>query len=312
MDRIAVLDVGTNSVKCLVAEPDGAGDLRPLSDRVSVVRLGEGLDRTERLDGAAMERTLSVMVAFAGEARAGGARRIIAVGTEALRKAENASEFIAAAEKLGIPLRVIPGEEEADLSFRAASSRVDTTGGALVFDAGGGSVEIVAGDGGGVRSRMSVPVGALRLHERHLAAADPPGLTAAKTAILGAVSALEESGAAALLTSLPGRPLVGIGGTVTAMASVELCLVPYDATRVQGYILTRGAVRRQIDRYASMSVQVRRRIRGLPPERALLILAGACLVAALLECSRREALQASDRGLRYGVALEVFAEGAEG
>jgi len=313
--RVAVLDVGTNSVKCLVAEPlpGEEADLRVLSDRVRVTRLGEGLDRTGRLTPEGIGRTLRVLTEMLSEARAAGAERLAMVGTEALRKAANASDFREALGRVGeeepllrgAELRILSGEEEALLSFRAAASRRDLSGGALVFDVGGGSSELILGDGEGLRKRISLPVGALRLHERFLSA-DPPGPEAAGLARRDALAALE--GGAALFRVARGLPLVGIGGTVTTMASVELGLEPYDPLRVQGFRLTRAAAGAQIRRYAAASLEERRKIRGLPRDRAAIVLAGACLVDALMERAGADSLAVSDRGLRYGVALAVLSE----
>lgn len=307
MNSKAVIDVGTNSVKLLVVS-SGGGDSRVLRDRVEVVRLGEGTAASGCLGEDAMARALAAIRGMAGEARELGADEIAAVGTQALRQARNGADFIGRVrEACGVAIEPITGEEEAELSFAAAASGLaGLTEGTPVrmFDVGGGSTEIVTGDGGRVRSRVSVPVGALALHGEFFA-----GLGLVGEAPLAAASSRVRSLLAAAGASPhagPGPLCVGVGGTITTLASVTLGAERYDGDAVSGLRLSLAEVGRQIALYASTPLGERPAIPGLDPRRADIILAGACVVRELLLSSGADGLTVSSRGLRYGVMRKRF------
>lgn len=300
----AIIDVGTNSVKLLVAScADGVSSV--LCDLVEVVRLGEGTAASGRLTEEAMSRALGAVCGMVQRARALGAEGIAAVGTQAMREAENAADFIGRVrDACGVEIRLISGEEEAELSFGAAISAfgdLPEKAVVCVFDVGGGSSEIIVGRGSGIRSRLSLPVGALALHGeffKGLELVDGKTLTDARTRIRGL---LTESPA----PRLGGRDLVcvGVGGTITTLASVMLALDPYDPGAIAGARLSVFEAERQIALYASTPLAERASIRGLNPKRADIILAGACIACELLLFTGAGYLTVSDRGLRYG-ALE--------
>jgi len=298
----AVIDVGTNSVKFHLAERRGDGTWRTLVDRAEVTRLGEGLHETDALSEAAMERTLGAIVGMAEEARRAGAEAIAAVGTAGLRKASNGAAFVALVEeRSGVRIDVISGEDEARLAYLAAVSALELPPGELVvFDSGGGSSQFTFGHGTHVDEHVSVEVGAVRFTERFgLDGAVPEEtLRAAREAI------------AADLTVLDGRPspaaLVGLGGAVTNLAAVELELAAYDPDAVHGAVLDRAEIDRQLELYRTRRADERREIVGLQPGRAEVILAGACIVRAVLDELGCESLTVSDRGLRHGVLVDRF------
>ncbi len=300
--RYAVVDVGTNSVKFHLAERAADGRWRQLVDRAEVTRLGEGLDDSGRLQPEPMERTIEAIVGMAEEARAHGAEAIAAVGTAGLRAAANSADFVDAVHtRCGVRVEVIGGDEEARLSYLAATAGIGRVDGSLVvFETGGGSTQFTFGRGDRIDEQFSIDVGAVRFTERFGldGVVDDGALAAALDAIAGA------------LGSLDGRPvpdaLVGMGGALTNLAAVKHELATYDPELVQGTVLDLGELDRQIELFRARSAEERREIVGLQPKRAEIILAGACVVRAVLVALRRESLVVSDRGLRHRLLVERF------
>jgi exopolyphosphatase/guanosine-5'-triphosphate,3'-diphosphate pyrophosphatase len=299
--RYAVIDVGTNSVKFRVAEREN-GAWRPVVDRAAVTRLGEGLHEGGGISSDAASRTADAIAGMAEEARRDGAREIAAVGTAGLRAATNSNEVLEAIrERAGVTVEVITGEEEGRLAYLAVRSGLPAADGSLVvFDTGGGSSQFTFGDGDCVLERFSVHVGAVRFTEAF-------GLD-------GAVAAdvVDDARAAirADLEQLQGRPapdvLVAMGGAITNMTAVMFELDPYDPDRVQGATLTTAEVDRQIERNRSADADGRRKITGLQPKRAEVILAGACIVRTVMDLLGVRELTVSDRGIRHGVFIDRF------
>lgn len=300
--RKAVIDVGTNSIKMLVAQNDSLGEIAVLFDRSVVVRLGEGITSTGLLGEEAMLRGLETLSFFAGEGRVLGVSSFYAVGTQALRTAQNAAHFIQRVrEKTGIEIRVISGDEEAQLSYRAAVHRVGKSEGIqLVFDVGGGSTELIEGRAGTSLRKVSIPVGALVLHDIFFAGVDRPDASLSLSAKKYVREAFEAARAIADDAN-GGLPLIGIGGTITTMARVILKTDRMNAPSLQGWSLLLSEVEQAIALFSSMSLEERKKLPGLEEKRAEIILAGACLVAGFLEFMCRDSLIISDRGLRYGV-----------
>jgi exopolyphosphatase/guanosine-5'-triphosphate,3'-diphosphate pyrophosphatase len=304
-ERCAVIDVGTNSVKFHVGERRADGALRTVADRAEVTRLGEGLDETGRLGAAPIMRTVDAIAAMVDEARRDGAGTIAAVGTAGLRIAPNAADLIDAVQaRTGVRVEVISGEDEARLAYLATVAGLGRglgDGAVVVFDSGGGSSQFTFGHGAQPDERFSVDVGAVRLTERY--GLDGPVSAAALDAAL--------DGIAAELGALRSRPrpdtVVGMGGAVTNLAAVKHGLATYDPDVVQGSVLDRGEIDRQIGLYRVRTAAERRAIVGLQPNRAEVILAGACVVRTVLGLLGRDALTVSDRGLRHGVLAERLA-----
>jgi exopolyphosphatase/guanosine-5'-triphosphate,3'-diphosphate pyrophosphatase len=299
--RYAVIDVGTNSVKFHVGERRADGEWSTIVDRAEVTRLGEGLDRTGRLEAGPVERTVEAIAAMAREARRHGAEAIAAVGTAGLRIAPNAAEFVAAVRsRCGVQVEVIPGEEEARLAYLAATAALGPVRGPLVvFDTGGGSSQFTFGDRAHVDERFSVNLGAVRFTERY----GLDGVVSEDT--LGAALSAIAADLAALHRPAPDT-VVGMGGAVTNLAAVKHGLATYDADVVQGTVLHRSEIERQIEMYRTRTASERREIVGLQPNRAEVILAGACIVRGVLAILGRDRLTVSDRGLRHGLLVERF------
>jgi exopolyphosphatase / guanosine-5'-triphosphate,3'-diphosphate pyrophosphatase len=300
--RYAVVDIGTNSVKFHIGQQSPNGTWERVVDRAEVTRLGEGLHDAGDIQAEPMERTVRAVETMVAEARENDVLAVAAVGTAALRIAANtsiASDSIRA--RTGLPLEVVSGEEESRLAYLAASAGVGMAEGTVVvFDTGGGSTQFTFGRGGGVDERFSLNVGAVSYTERF-------GLDqmADDETVEEARLALSED-----LSSLDGRPspdaVVGMGGTVTNITAVSLSLERYDPDAVQGAIISIDEVERQIALYRSMGHEDRRDIVGLQDNRAPVILAGALIVATLMDKLGAPSVVVSDRGLRHGLIRERF------
>ena len=304
MERFAVVDVGTNSVKFHIGERRADGGWRTVLDRAQSTRLGDGLQETGHLNPEPMERTVAAIAEMAEEARQHRVAAIAAVGTAGLRIAPNSADLVEAVQaRSGVLLEVISGEQEARLAYLAAMAGIgQVPGSRVVFDTGGGSSQFTFGSGDEVEERFSVDVGAVRYTERyHL-----DGVVSQEV-LAEALAALDAD-----LGRLDGRPtpevLVAMGGAVTNLTAVKHSLAEYDADVVQGTVLDRSEIDRQIELYRTRSLDERREIVGLQPQRADIILAGACIVRTVLGKLGKDSLTVSDRGLRHGVLDHRFGQ----
>ena len=288
--------MGTNSTRLLVADVDGA-DLAEVERLLRITRLGDRVDAAGRLSDAGMERVHTVLEDYAARARELGAERVLATATSAVRDADNGSEFLAdVRQQHGFETRLLSGREEAELTYRGVTSRLAAGPGTLVCDIGGGSTELVLGGPAGVLDATSLDVGCVRMSERCLRS-DPP--TAAELA------ELREAVAALLPREITSRTstLVGVAGTVTTLAALDLGLEQYDRDRVDGYLLTRRAAQSQLHRLAALSLEERRQVPALEPERAPVIVAGAAILVATLAYFGLNTITASERDILDGIAL---------
>jgi exopolyphosphatase/guanosine-5'-triphosphate,3'-diphosphate pyrophosphatase len=305
-ERVAAIDVGTNTVLLTVAERRGRS-FQPVVERAEITRLGRGVDRTGRLDPSAIADTVAVIARYGAEARSLGVTRIAVVATSAARDAANGAEFFEATRAAaGLVPEIIAGGEEARLVHLSAWGDFGTPGGRLaVLDVGGGSSELTWGDGPVPQGRRSFQMGAVRLTER-VSPGDPPSgddlrrmQEAAREALLE-VKEIRASGA------LSGARLVAVAGTVTTLAAVAQALPAYDAARVHGSPLSREALRALLGRLVPLTTAERARLPGMEPKRADVIVAGAILVATALELGGFDALTVSDRGVRWGLLHDRF------
>ena len=304
--RYAVIDVGTNSVKFHIAERAADGGWRALVDRAEVTRLGQDLDATGRLGADAIRRTAQAIEGMAEEAGRHDVESIVAVGTAGLRLAPNRAELIDAVRHVpGVDVEVIAGEEEARLAYLATAAELDVGDGTIVvFDTGGGSSQFTIGSGSHVDERFSLNVGAVRYMESYGldGLVDEAALSAALEAIAADLARLDG------LSTV--ERVVGMGGAVTNLAAVKHGLAVYDPDVVQGTVLDRAEIDRQIELYRTLDAHERRQIAGLQANRAPVILAGACIVRGILAKLGRDGLIVSDRGLRHGLLVERFAHRA--
>jgi exopolyphosphatase/guanosine-5'-triphosphate,3'-diphosphate pyrophosphatase len=303
MPCYAVIDVGTNSVKFNISERRDDGSWRTIVDRAEVTRLGEGLEKTGEISSDALARTVDAIAAMAAEAQENGVAAIAAVGTMGLRTARNSQQFIdAVKQRCGVCIEVIPGEEEGRLAYLAVKSGLGLTEGSLaIFDTGGGSTQFTFGRGAVVEERFSVNVGAVRYTEKY----GLGGVVSAEQlrAALDAIAA----DLARLGTGRSPDLLVGMGGAVTNIAAVKHGLTKYDPNIVQGSVIDRAEIERQVELYRSRSLDDRQTIVGLQPKRADVILAGACIVKTVMDKLGKDKLSVSDRGLRHGLLIDRFA-----
>jgi exopolyphosphatase/guanosine-5'-triphosphate,3'-diphosphate pyrophosphatase len=288
--KVAVVDIGTNSTRLLVADVrDGA--VTELDRRSLVTRLGEGVDRTGRLADAAQHRVLDVLDGFAEALR--GCERRIAVLTSAVRDAENGAGFTRrVAGGYGLDARTLSGDEEAALTYRGAA--VGREGDLLVIDVGGGSTELVT-----ARDHVSTQNGVVRHTERHLHD-DPPTPEQLEALARDVRTNLEES----LSFAFSGEA-IAVAGTATQCAAIDLQLEPYDAERVEGRVLTAGRLRELLGQVVAVPLAQRREIRGLDPDRAPVIVAGIVILLEVLEHFGLDRFTASEHDILWGVALSA-------
>ncbi len=304
MKRVAIIDIGSKSIKFFVGERQDDGSIATVLDTNDIAALGEGLSKTGRISEEALERNAQSVAAFAAKARELEADKIVAVGTMALRSAENSADFVSRVKDLcGVEVQIIPGEEEARLSYLAVLSGLPLKDGDLIiFDTGGGSTEFIFGHGTELKNRFSVNLGSNRITETFFA--DDPVKAGSVEA---AVAQIDKEFAEAGVNGKPAQ-LVGMGGTVTSMGAVKHKMVKYDPDVIQGSSLTKEDVEEQIKAYAERTIEQRRELPGLQPKRADVILSGACILKVILERLEAPQLTISDRGLRHGLAFDLLSK----
>ena len=304
--RVAVVDIGTNSTRLLVAEVADGRLVHELERQTEVTRLGEGVDRNGRLSDAAMQRVFDTCALYRERIDALGAERVVAVLTSAVRDAANGEEFRAELRRrFGFDAQIISGEVEARLTYRGATSWRAPDEPLLVLDIGGGSTELVVGQGDEVEFHVSTQIGSVRFTERYLQQDPPP--EAAVAACRDAVRAgLEE----AVPVDMRDGPADGIAvaGTPTSFAAIELRLEPYDRDRVHGHRLTREACERILRELAALPLSERRQVPGLHPDRAPTIVAGGLILVETMELFGLDSMEVSERDILEGAALEAAAE----
>lgn len=295
----AAIDIGSNSILLLVV--DGR---QVVHDEQRVVGLGKGLGDRGVFRPDRMEAALEVLRDYAVKVRELGvpADEVRVVATSASRRALNAATFYANVQKVtGLRVQVISGEEEARLTWLGGISGMDLAPGpVLLVDPGGGSTEVILGEGGHIHQRVSLEIGTVRLTEMFLGygTVEPQALARARAVIDEAFSGLR-------LDATP-RSAIAVAGTATTLAANSLGLLSYDPALVHNSILGVGALRTWIDKLLAAGPEERRRLMVVSPDRADTVLIGACILLRALECTRRQAWRVSDRGLRYGVVAPEF------
>lgn len=302
--RVAAYDCGTNSLRILVADYDPAtGVMTELARDMRIVRLGEGVDRTGRISDAAMDRMLAALTEFNAVAQELKADRTRFCATSAARDAENAAHFAAAVRGvIGVDPEVIPGSEEAALSFAGAVGSLGDTCAKpyLVVDIGGGSTEFIIG-GEAVEASRSLDIGSVRLTERHFAD-DPPTdaqVAAAVADVEAALDTLTEAG----VDLSKARTVVGVAGTVTTIAAGTLGLESYDREVIHHAELPVERVRSTVAELIAMSSDERRALGYMHPGRADVIGAGAVILDVLLRRTRVGSVLVSEHDILDGIAL---------
>jgi exopolyphosphatase/guanosine-5'-triphosphate,3'-diphosphate pyrophosphatase len=284
--RVASVDLGTNSTRLLVADVED-GRVLEVERQLKITRLGESVDTRRRLLPTAIARVRNCLVDYRRTAERLGAERVLAVATSAVRDADNGEAFLGeVAWSYGFSTQLLEGDEEALLTFRGASAGRDLAPGTLVVDIGGGSTELIVGGPDGVDFHRSVDVGCVRLTER-----------------FGEDLKRMADEVRAALPELDARGGIGVAGTVTALAALDLGLVEYDSDRVHGHALSRAAVEGQLERLGALDPEARRRVPGLEPDRGPVIVAGALILREVLAHYGLDEIEASEHDLLDGAAL---------
>jgi exopolyphosphatase/guanosine-5'-triphosphate,3'-diphosphate pyrophosphatase len=301
---IAVIDLGTNSTRVLVAHVED-GQVEQLERRSTVTRLGQGVDATGRLADEAVERVLDVLADYRRLIDGHEAEKVVALATSAVRDSDNGDEFRAKLrDRFGIDVQIISGDKEARLTFLGATSaRADRDDPTLVIDIGGGSTELVIGrPGADPDFHVSTQAGSVRQTERHLDG-DPPAadeLEALRTEVRGIV----EDGVPEDVRGAVTRG-IAVAGTATQLAGIARALdsAADPDTPLHGYVLTLAAVRGMLERLASVPLEERRQTPGLDPDRAPTIVAGAAILVESMEAFGLDQVETSETDILHGAAL---------
>jgi len=294
-----VVDVGSNSTRLLVADVDDR-QVDVLERRSQVTRLGRGVDLSGQLSEEAIDAVCDAVADYVSLYEGAGAERVVAIATSAVRDAANGDAFVAELrERFALSARVLDGAEEARLTYLGATMADPPTIPTLVIDIGGGSTELILGTGTEIGFRTSLQTGVVRQTERHLPS-DPPTTVELEALASDVRGPIEEAAAAAE----GPRPAAGIAvaGTPTSLAAVELKLEPYDSDRVHGHVLSLGEVQHQLSSLASLSLDERRRVQGLHPDRAPTIIAGIVILVETMRAFGLDRVEVSEHDILYGVA----------
>lgn len=309
-ERRSVIDIGTNSVKLLVADvADGGAE--PVLECSEQTRLGRGFYETHLLQGAAVAHTARVVARFALQARESGASPPRVIATSAARDARNPEQLLLAVHRVcGLSVEIITGEREADWAFVGVrSDRRLSDAPLLILDVGGGSTELILGDGAARLFSQSFPLGTVRMIEQ-LKPGDAPGpddLGRSLVFVRDYLTACVAPAVAPVWASLSHEKpqLVGTGGTASVLAALELGLTSFDRVRIESVALTWTQVRAQVERLWGLPLAERRKLPGLPPDRADVILTGAVIYDAVLSHFDLPTLRVSTRGMRFGALLDA-------
>jgi exopolyphosphatase/guanosine-5'-triphosphate,3'-diphosphate pyrophosphatase len=298
--RVAAVDLGTNSTRMLVADVSN-GSVAEVVRRLEITRLGEGVDERKRLLPAPIARVRSVLTDFRREADQLGAERTLAIATSAVRDAENGEAFLGEVEwSYGFETRLLSGHDEAALTFRGVASSRDVAAETLIVDIGGGSTELVVGGPDGLSFHDSLDLGCVRLTERFLAS-DPPTQGELERCAGKIRDLLDER----VPQDVRPRTAIGVAGTITSVAALDLRLTEYEPERVHGHVIERGSAEEQLRRLAALPLERRREVPALDPDRAPVIVAGAVILREVLDHFALDAIEASERDILDGAALEA-------
>ena len=302
MTRVAVVDIGTNSTRLLLAEV-GEDGLHELQRESIVTRLGEGVDATGALGDEPQARVFAALDRYAEAIERHRADVRTAVMTSAVRDASNGPVFAAAVrDRYGLEGRTLSGDDEARLTFLGATAaRGDDPNALLVIDIGGGSTELVVGASGAVEFHVSTQVGVVRHTERHVHS-DPPAADELAALAADARGVIEAQVPAEVRSRPAGA--VAVAGTATSCASIDLALDPYDPARVEGHTLSAARIEQLRDRLAALPLEERRGVTGLDPNRAPTIVAGTVVLLEALGAFALDTVEVSERDILWGVALD--------
>ncbi|HEX3737009.1 MAG TPA: Ppx/GppA phosphatase family protein [Solirubrobacterales bacterium] len=298
--RVAVVDIGSNSTRLLVADV-GGGRVVPVERRSTVTRLGRGVDLSGRLAAEAIEATCAAIDPYVATLQELGAEEVDAIATSAVRDAANGGAFVAELrERFALSARVLDGEEEARLTYLGATSETSPEVPTLVVDIGGGSTELVVGERGEIEWYVSLQAGVVRHTERHLLS-DPP--TPVELEALAAdLRGLIDAATAGAPRAEAG---IAVAGTPTSLAAIELELEPYDPRRVHGHALELPSIQRMLSRLAAAPLAERTEIPGLHADRAPTIVAGVVTLVEVMRAFDLGWITVSEHDILYGAAIAL-------
>ncbi|MQA75084.1 MAG: Ppx/GppA family phosphatase [Solirubrobacterales bacterium] len=302
--RVAVIDMGTNSTRLLVADVED-GRVHEVERRSTVTRLGRGVDTSGQLASEAIEEVCATVASYISLHEELGAERVTAIATSAVRDASNSAVFLAELrERFALDARILDGAEESRLTYLGACAERPPRDQTLVVDIGGGSTELVIGDGSAVDFYASLQAGTVRHTERYISR-DPPeaseleDLAADVRGLIG--DSLEGSAIARASAA------VGVAGTPTSLAAIEQELNPYDPERVHGYTLSLPSIQRMCSQLASVPLAERLRVTGLHAGRAPTIVAGVVILIGVMRAFGLTEIEVSEHDILWGAAIETAA-----
>lgn len=300
--RVAVVDIGTNSTRLLVADVED-DRVEEIDRRTRVTRLGRGVDLSGNLATEAIEAVCEIVAEYVGAYQQLGASSVDAIATSAVRDASNGDAFIAELrERFALSARILSGEEEALLTYRGATADGTPPQPVAVIDIGGGSTELIVGGGREIGFHASIQAGVVRHTERHLTS-DPPA-----TAEL---EALANDIRNPLIKALSGHPGVcvesgiAVAGTPTSLAAMDLKLDPYDPRRVHGHRMSLDTIQHRLSELASLPLAERRQVTGLDPDRAPTIVAGLVILIEVMRVLGLGEVTASEHDILHGAAIQA-------
>ena len=310
VNLMSAIDIGTNTILMLIADVNSTGEIRVVRDEQVIARLGKGVDERHMILPETFERVLHYLSEYKRIHHIEHSQRMIACGTSALRDAANSKEFIDFIRtRLGFEVLVLSGDEEASLTYLGAVSEFlepNEMQQFVVLDIGGGSTEFVTGTSSSVESKMSLDVGSVRLTERYLKTS-PPLPSSLKQAQRFVRDHLRT------LTELEKRTrCIGVAGTLTTLAAIDLQLSTYDRKRVSGHVLTLKVIESIFNRLKGKNLEELKAIRQIVPERADIILAGILILVEVMKKIGVGQIIACDRGLRYGILMKAAREMSNG
>ncbi len=303
--RVAVVDIGSNSTRLLVADVSGK-EVTEVERRTRVTRLGRGVDLSGQLSVEATERVYDTVGEYVAVQRELGTDVVTAIATSAVRDASNGSAFIAELrERFALSARTLGGDEEALLTYLGATAEAPPTDSTVVIDIGGGSTELIVGSDDDIHFHTSLQAGVVRHSERHIPT-DPPSTAGLEELAADIRSVLD----AAIAESPEAHANAGIAvaGTPTSLAAIEMELEPYDPERVHGYVLDLPTVQRQLSTLASMPLEDRTHLEGLHADRAPTIVAGVVILVEIMRAFGLDRITVSEHDILYGAAIEAASD----
>ena len=310
--RVAAIDIGTNSTRLLVADVEGH-NVTEVERQSRVTRLGRGVDLAGHLSAEAVEAVCEAIADYISIYREAGAKTIAAIATSAVRDASNGEAFIAELrERFAISAQVLDGDEEARLTYLGATAERPPPMPTLVTDIGGGSTELVVGTGEQISFHASLQAGVVRHSERHISSDPPtPGelealATDVRSLIVAAVAEARSGEAAA--TAIEADAGIAVAGTPTSLAAIELELEPYDPKRVHGHVLTLATIQRLLSQLAAASLKERVEIPGMHPDRAPTIVAGVVILIEAMRTFGLGQIEVSEHDILHGIAISACSE----